>query len=256
MKKIILFVFVTFASILQLSAQNSTSFFERYRKINFQFGVSRYTGAETTPLPNTLQYNLKEFTSVELGFNYDIYKKKNFNVKIGITALLIRDIEEFRIDKNEIPDVERDVDLYVEGTGSWRLNLPIIAEYLSKTSIGNLSFNGGLILGFSEEFGLTESQFSIRSFSQEEFTTIDALYSRSTAPWYANAQFGVGMYFPFEGWMLRTNLYYNFALQELYEGTFEFKNLEQSPDTSGTFSFRGNSFGIEFSVYLAKKKKK
>ena len=255
MKKLISLFLVFFACLTSSLGQNNTIFFNDYRKISLQFGVSRYTGAETTPLPNTLKYKYKDYTSTHFGFYCDIIQTTRFNFKVGLSTLLVRDFREFKMDETEIPDVDRDVDLYVEGAGSWRLNLPIIAEYMKTTKVGILTFNGGLIVGYSEEFGPSITKHSIRANSDSEFTSSEAVYSRSTSPWYLNGQLGVGMYFPFKGWMLRTNLFYNFALQELYEGTFEFKNLQQSPDTSGDFSFRGNSFGIEFSVYLAMKNK-
>ncbi len=236
-------------------SQEPTSFFNDYHKLSFQFGVSRYTGAENTPLPSTLIYKFRDYTSHHFGFYYDVLQTDNFNFKIGISALLVRNFEEYKIDNIEIPNVDRNLHLYVEGAGTWRFNLPVIGEYIMDTKIGKLNFNGGLILGYSEEFGSTFSQHNIRADSSAEFTSATAIYSRSTAPWYLNGQIGVGMYFPFKGWMLRTNVYYNMAFQKLYEGDFEFTNLEQSPDQSGKFSFKGNSFGIEFSIYLANKKK-
>ncbi|NRD21947.1 hypothetical protein HNV10_01755 [Winogradskyella litoriviva] len=252
-KRIILALLL--CSLQQVSGQ-TTDFFNDYHKLSFQFGVSRYVGAESTPLPNTLIYKFRDYTSPHFGFYYDILQTRKFNFKIGLSALLVRDYIEYKIDKNEIPNVDRDLHLYVEdNTGSWRFNIPIIGEYLVSTKLGKLSFNGGLILGYSEEFGETLDEHGIRAHISPEPTTTSSIYSRRTAPWYINSQFGIGMYFPFKKWMLRTNLYYNFALQDLYDGEFTFSNLSQSPDTSGNFSFRGDSFGLEFSIYLKKTKR-
>ncbi len=241
---------------LFLTGQN-TQFFNSYHKLSFQFGVSRYFGSDTNPLPPTLELNFINYTSPHFGLYYDILQTKNFNFKVGLSVLLVREIDEYRIDAIEIPDVDRDYGFIIEtvSDNSWRFNLPITSEYILNTSLGKLSFNGSLIIGYHQNFGPTFSEYNIKAPQNEEFTSLKSINERQTAPWYANIQFGVGMYFPFEKWMLRTNVYCNFALQDLYNGTFLFSNLEQSPDTSGNFSFRGDSFGIEFSIYLKKKKK-
>uniref|UniRef100_UPI004049C77D hypothetical protein n=1 Tax=Gelidibacter sp. TaxID=2018083 RepID=UPI004049C77D len=252
---LVLYLFFTNFSF----CQEPTSFFNDYHKFSFQFGVSRYTGAETTPLPNTLRYTFRNYTSPHLGFYYDIAQTKNFNLKIGISTLLVRDFqEEFIADEETVLD--GDYNVYTEIIGgtldNWRLNLPITAEYIKDFGFGKLTINSSLILGFHEEFGSSFSSFGvIDRESGDETLILQSTYNRPAAPWYLNGQVGVGMYFPFKGWMLRTNVYYNMAFQKLYEGEFEFTNLEQSPDQSGKFSFNGNSFGIEFSIYLANKKK-
>ncbi|WP_411767198.1 hypothetical protein [Winogradskyella sp. A3E31] len=233
----------------------TNSIFNDYHKLSFQFGASRYTGSETSTIPSTLKYKFRDFTSPHFGFYYDLLQTDNFNFKLGFSTLLVRDWEEYGIKAEEIPSVDSSRDFYVEGAGSWRFNLPLTTEYLIDLGKNKLFISSSLIIGYSKEYGNTVAQYGIKAPNESEFTTIDRVYRRQTAPWYANVQFGVGMYFPFEKWMLRTNVYYNFALQDLYNGTFLFSNLEQSPDTSGNFSFRGDSFGIEFSVYLKKKKK-
>lgn len=251
--KLIIFI-LSFSSFYKMTSQ-TTIFFNDYRKISFQFGASKYSGAETSPIPNTLIYRFNKFTSPHFGFYYDALQTNSFNFKIGLSTLLIREIDEFYIDASEIPDVDRGYGYTVEGEGTWRFNMPLTAEYFIPTNFGKLMVNSSFIIGYSEEFGITESEYAVKALESEEFTTLSSIYSRSTAPWYFNAQLGVGMYFPFEKWMLRANVYYNFALQDLYDGEFTFSNLAQSPDTSGNFSFRGDSFGIEFSIYLKKKKK-
>ncbi|WP_179349304.1 hypothetical protein [Winogradskyella pacifica] len=250
-------ILIGFLLVSFLTYSQTTSLFNDYHKLSFQFGLSRYTGSETTALPNTLTYKLNNFSSPHFGFYYDILQTKKFNFKVGISALLIREIVEFRIDANEIPNVNEDFGYTIEyiTDGSWRFNLPIVTEYLINTSFGKISVNGGAIIGCNQEFGETETEYHIKAPQNQEFTTLNSIYSRSSSPWYANAQFGVGMYFPFEKWMLRTNVYYNVALQDLYNSEFTFSNLAQSPDTSGNFSFRGDSFGMELSIYLKKKKK-
>ena len=245
-----------FFNINLLFSQETTTFFNDYNKLSFQFGVSRYTGAETTPLPPTLDYKFRNYTSPHLGFYYDVLQTNTFNFKVGLSALLVREYIEYKMEEDELPNINRSIHLYVEGAGTIRVNLPITMEYIIDSNIGKLNLNGGLIVGFNEEYSYTFDQHNIRANSSSEFTSATSVFERKTAPWYLNGQLGVGMYFPFKGFMLRTNIYYNMAFQKLYEGEFEFTNLEQSPDTSGKFSFKGNSYGIEFSIYLAKKKKK
>lgn len=256
MKLKLITLILLFCSIRQISGQ-TTSFFNDYHKLSFQFGISKYYGAETSKLPTGLTYKFNNYTSPHFGVYYDVLQLTNFNFKIGFSTLLVREIDEIFIDMSQIPDGNRDFASIIEIStdGAWRFNLPITAEYVLKTSFGNLSLNSSFIFGYHQEFGLSEAGYGVKVPENDEFTTFSSVYSRSTAPWYFNTQFGIGMYFPFKKWMLRTNLYYNFALQELYEGDFTFSNLAQSPDTSGEFSFRGDSFGLEFSIYLKKKNK-
>ncbi len=236
----------------------NTIFFNDYHKFSFQFGLSNYTGAKTSPLPSTLIYRFKNFKSPHFGFYYDALQTDKLNFKIGLSALLTREIDEFFIYASQIPNEENSERGYgytTETNGSWRFNLPITIEYLVPTNIGKLFLNTSFIVGYSQDFGETESEYGVKKPESEEYTKLNVVYSTNNAPWSFNMQFGVGMYFPFEKWMLRVNAYYNFALQDLYEGKFTFSNLAQSPDTSGDISFRGDSFGMEFSIYLKKKKK-
>ncbi len=253
----ILFLFILQAHYIVAQDTLKTDLFNNYHKLSFQFGVSRYVGAETSALPSTLKYTFNNYISPHFGFYYDVLQTKHFNFKIGISALLVRDIIEFRIDKSQIENALADfgdeTELITDNT--WRFNLPLTAEYFINTDFGKLTLNGSFILGYHQEFGVAEGLDTV-TWPNSNTTSLETVYSRKTAPWYANGQIGVGMYFPFKGWMLRTNIYYNMAFQKLYEGTFEFKNLQLSPDTSGNFSFKGDSFGIEFSIYLAKKIKK
>ncbi len=249
--KLIILLFCSF-SAYNISGQ-ATNIFNDYHKLSFQFGVSRYFGSETSTLPNTLSYEFNNFTSPKFGFYYDILQTEKFNFKIGLSTLLVREIDKYFIDDSQIPDVDTDYGFTIESNGLWRFNLPITAEYFIPINSNKLIVNSSFIIGYSADFGETESQYRIKAFQNEEFTQLTSVYTSTT--WYFNAQLGVGMYFPFEKWMLRVNAYYNFALQDLYEGKFTFSNLAQSPDTSGDISFRGDSFGMEFSIYLKKKKK-
>lgn len=259
MKNTFLFIALLLMMSPALLAQNPTDFFKDYGKLSFQFGPSKYVGSKTSELPNTLRYKFRDYIAPQFGFYYDVYQTNHFNFKIGLTALLTREIEEIFIDNREIENVNRDIWLYSELNGdidSWRFSLPLQSEYIISTTFAKFSLNAAFIIGYQQEFGVAESKLEIGATPESIPTTLEAVYSRSTAPWYFNTQFGLGMYFPFNKWMLRTNVFYNLALQDLYTGTFRFTNLDQSPDINGNFKFRGHSFGIEFGIYLAKKSKK
>jgi hypothetical protein len=241
-----------------ISAQNPTDFFKDYGKLSFQFGPSKYVGSKTSELPNTLRYKFRDYIAPQFGFYYDVYQTNHFNFKIGLTALLTREIEEFYVNSDELPNFNGDIFFTTETSsdGMFRFNLPLSTEYIVNTSFSKLSFNLGFIIGYQREYGVTESGFEFGASPEAIPTTLESVYSRSNSPWYFNTQFGLGMYFPFNKWMLRTNVFYNLALQDLYTGTFRFTNLDQSPDINGNFNFRGHSFGIEFGIYLAKKSTK
>ena len=257
MKYLIILVF--YLESLNVTSQNDslpTSFFNEYSKFSVHLGVSKYVGSETSELPSTLEYRLKEFISPVLGIDYDIFQKNNFNFKLGLNLTLMRDIEWIYLSQSETGYAFDYISFSETSTdGQWRLSLPITTEYILNSGKNKISFNSSLIIGYHKSDGLGYSEFGTVT-EDDRIVQLESTYGQKTAPWYFNGQVGVGMYFPFKGWMLRTNVYYNLAFQKLYEGEFEFKNLQQSPDTSGKLSFKGNSFGIEFSIYLAKKKKK
>lgn len=253
---IVLKVFIMFGfCFTQTITTAQESIFDDYYKLNLTFNGSRYIGGERSSLPNTLNYEFTNFTSPTIGLAYDIYRHKNFNFRIGISTTLIREKDKFFIDQLEYQNGTGDISLETETItdGQWRVNLPVTGEYLiplGKSIL--LTINTSIILGFHEEFGDADFLFEVGG-ETSEVTSLAVNYSRSTAPWYLNGRLGFGAYFPFNGWMLRTNLFYNRAFQELYEGTFVFNNTQQSGNVNGDVSFRGDSFGIEFSIYLAKK---
>ena len=119
---------------------------------------------------------------------------------------------------SEIENRDRDYWKIIEfdGGNMWRFNLPITAEYIVQTGLGKMTINSSIIFGYHKEFGDTMLQTEATGFNGTELSTLNSVYSRKSAPWYANGQVGVGMYFPFKGWMLRTNVYYNLAFQKLY----------------------------------------
>src|SRR5690606_17447256 len=91
--KIIFILKLCLLSFTSAIAQEPTSFFNDYHKFSFQFGVSRYNGPETTPLPSTLRNTFRNYTSTQFGFYYDIAQTKHFNFKMGLSALLVRDFQ-------------------------------------------------------------------------------------------------------------------------------------------------------------------
>lgn len=238
-----------------IKAQSNTEFLNNYYKLNLEISTGYFYGAKTSKLPSSLNYSFKNYVAPHFGLHYDFLRKGNFNFKVGVSALLLRDIDEIRIDKIELV---RDYDFTKKGetfSGDWQFNIPITVEYIIPLNKSKLTFNASYIIGI-QNFYYAESGFSVGSDTTGGETTFEGVYWRGDNGFHPSAQLGVGMYFPFKKWMLRTNLYYNVMLEKMYEGTFEFRGLRQSPDIDGTYSFSGNSFGIEFSIYLTNKKSK
>lgn len=235
--------------------QNS-DFLKNYFPISLKLGVSQFTGIENSNNRNDLYYNFNNFTSPVVGLEYDFLKLDNFNFKTGLYATLIKENQKLFFSQNETGftyDLEEKIKITTEGM--WRLSVPLTAEYLIDTKIGTLTLNGSFIVGYHNEFGEGFIEYDTASIEGEQRLNYKSVYSRYAEPWYFNGQIGVGMYFPFDGWMLRTNIFYNQAFQKLYEGEYQFTHLQQTPDFGGTFGFKGNSYGIEFSLYLPKRKK-
>lgn len=252
-------------NIFQVKAQNNASFLNDYYKFNLEFGGAYFSGAKTTNLPNdgTIYYSFQNYIAPRFGLQYDFLRKKNFNFKVGFTTLLLREKELFHIDKSEVPlnpnyanyDVSSKIETF---SGDWQFNIPITLEYILNKNKPKFSINVNYIIGY-QNYYYTETDFVFGDFGQtvsEGATGFKGTHSRGNNVWHPSAQIGFGMYFPFKKWMLRTNLYYNIMLEKMFEGEYEWKNFQNHPDISGDYSFSGNSFGIEFSIYLAKKNKK
>ena len=187
--------------------------------------------------------------------HYDFLRTDKFNFKIGFSTFLLREIDEIRMDKIETPADFDWIDGLEVFSADWQFNIPITIEYITYLNKSKLTFNTSFMIGY-QDFDYAETEYGLINHNTGEHSSFKGYYSRGDDVWHPNAQIGFGMYFPFEKWMLRTNLYYNIMLEKMYEGTFEFRGLRQSSDIDGTYSFSGNSFGIEFSIYLAKKKRK
>ncbi len=242
-------------NIFQIKAQSNAAFFDKYYKLNLELSTGYFYGAKTSELPNTLNYSFKNYMSPRFGLHYDFLRKNNFNFKVGFSVLLLRDIDKIRMDETEIVG---NYDFIREGetfSGDWQFNIPITVEYIIPFNKSKLAFNTSYIIGY-QNFYYAESGFGVGSYETDEEATFEGRYSRGDNAFHPSVQIGVGIYFPLKKWMLRTNLYYNVMLEKMYKGTFKFRGLRQSPDIDGTYSFSGNSFGIEFSIYLAKRKKK
>lgn len=236
-------------------SQNS-DFLKNYYPISLKFGLSQFTGVENSHYRKDLYYNFNNFISPVVGLEYDFLKFNNFNFKTGLSATLIKENQKLLFSQKETGfGYDLDERIKVTTNGMWRLSVPLTTEYLIDTKIGILSLNASFIVGYHNEFGEGFIEYDNATIEGEQRLNYKNVYSRYSAPWYFNGQIGVGMYFPFDGWMLRTNIFYNQAFQKLYEGDYQFTHLQQSTDFGGTFGFKGNSYGIEFSIYLAKKKK-
>ena len=242
---------------LQLaSAQHNSDFLKNYYNLSLKVGISQFTGVENSGLPSTLDYNFRNFVSPVVGLDYDIFQLQNFNIKTGLHATLIKENQKLFFSQYETGfayDLEEKIKITTNGM--WRLSIPLTAEYLIDTSIGTLTLNGSFIIGYHNEVGEAYVEYDNSTIEGEQRLNYKSIYSRASAPWYFNGQIGAGMYFPFNGWMLRTNVFYNHAFQKLYEGEFQFTHMLQSPDITGTLGFKGNSYGIEFSLYLPKRNK-
>jgi len=250
-KKIIVSFFII--SIFHSKAQSNTKFLDKYNKLNFEIGIAYFYGSKTSTIPSSINYRYINYTSPRFGLHYDFLQIRQFNFKIGISTFLLQEIDEHYFSKEE---TVLDYDIkkrYITTSGDWQFNMPITVEYITYLPKSKLSFNASFIIGY-QDYSYGETEFEIGN--NNETASFKGEYSRGNNAWHPSTQIGIGMYFPFKKWMLRTNLYYNIMLEKMYEGTFEFRGLRQSPDIDGTYSFSGNSFGIEFSIYLAKRKKK
>ena len=206
MKKIKLTIsFLLFVNLVY--CQNS-DFLKNYFPISLKLGVSQFTGIENSHYREDLYYNFNNFISPVVGLEYDFLKLDNFNFKTGLYATLIKENDKYFFSQQETGfgyDLEGRIKVTTDGM--FRLSVPITSEYLIPTKIGILTLNASFIMGYHNEFGEGFTEYDTATIDGEQRLNYKNVYSRYSAPWYFNGQIGVGMYFPFDRWMLRTNIF-------------------------------------------------
>jgi len=71
-----------------------------------------------------------------------------------------------------------------------------------------------------------------------------------------NLQMGAGVYFLFDKMMIQTNIVYNKSFKDLFQGEFQFDNLDVSEPTRGYYKVSGDYIGLSATIYLKKRVKK
>lgn len=251
MKQLLFFIILTAFTV---QSQSNTDFLNKYHKYSVEIGIGYYYGSEISPLPSSLGFRYQSYIAPKFGVYYDIYRKNQFNIRTGVSAFLLRDIELVRIDASE-NSADSGMDAKVEfQSAEWQFNIPITVEYLTYLHNSKITFNGSLMIGYENYGGVAIMTSGVGRIGGER-TSLTRYTSRGNDVWHPSGQIGVGMYFPYRKWMLRVNLHYTKLFEKMYRGTFVYDNLQTTPDFGGTYGFKGDSFGVDFTVYLAKKSK-
>jgi hypothetical protein len=257
--KTTLFIILSLTFIYIGYTQNNTDFFKKYSKLSLTIGYDRFNAkTELTPTIPGLTYRYMPYNTGHFGLNYDVLQTKKFNFKVGITAVRHREIERVSMDNSLISfDVPGGFEMTTETSydflGIWQIDVPLTAEYLfSLNKTIKLSIGSSLVIGFQDDGG-GEGGFGI----EDEDLSTDFFYTmvRPGDPLYFNARLETGFYFTLDKLMIKTNFFYNYAFQNLYEGNYLLYNAT-IPDVKGTYKEKGNYFGAEISIYLLKRKKK
>ena len=239
--------------------QNTTDFFKKYSKLSLTIGYDRFNAKTTlTPTIPGLTYTYMPYNTGHFGLNYEVFQTKKFNFKLGITAVRHREIEYDFIDNSLLPydwpgGIEYITETSYDFLGIWQIDVPLTAEYLiplNKTI--KLSFGSSLVIGFLDDGG-GEGEFGVDY--EDYYTSFFYTMERPGDPIYFNTRLETGFYFTFKKIMIRTNFFYNYALQNIYEGDYLLSGAT-IPDAKGSYKLKGNYFGAEMSFYLLKKKKK
>jgi len=235
-----------------VAAQNAEKLFENHTRWGITGQYNIFSEAVITPTRNNnLSYEILKSKRFAVGLEYNLYQSKNWNFKTGLQLQWFGNELGYEILE---PENETSFNLggFVSTEHDKLVYLPISGEYVFFTT-KNLffSFIAGLNLTYYE------------SYDDETFTTsindvqlFTSSYKNNSSPMNFGIHFGPSIYLKRKSFMLQMNLVYKKSFSSFRKGTYQFSNLELSPDVSGTIDQSGDFLGAGLTIYFKKRTKK
>lgn len=234
------------------NAQNNKHPYEKYFKWGFVGGINIFTEAKmTSEYPNAnVSYQVNSTADWAIGLEYNIFLDDKWHTNIALKTQWFGDKETEFIGKNE---TTLPVDfLEVSWTNpDFTLSLPISMVYTYQLS-PKVSINAGAGLG------LTYYRYTdiVTSGIELDFLLIrESNYSSHKNPFYISGHLEAGLGFELAKTLIQTKAIYSKSFKSYRTGTYQFTNLQESPDFGGTIDQSGDYLGFSLSIHFRKKEK-
>ena len=224
-----------------------------YRKFSLMVGPAIYHSATSRITSGTMAPDHIMNWGISGGFEVDFRPERQLSFVVGM--IFAREpAYRFRLDikKEEIPGVTWDYTSTSREAFSPTLSMPFYITYkfpLSKSQFlefrtgGKVKYFVPTWIGYGVSIGESISDpievFALEMENTEQF-------------YYGSYLFGAGITTIFRGFLIKTNLLYTLNFQDTYRGRYEFKNLNVSGSSTGTYAVSGNNLSLMFSIAFRK----
>jgi hypothetical protein len=272
MKKYLVFILLNtlfytqlYAVINKLDGTNSSGeIFKNYYPLSLQINVPIYNkGIYTHQYGNpNMRVESRNAPSINLGLDYHFNRQNKLSYHLGLLVtrepitILNLDIETKELSNlNNLIVIDSMIPISFQHTKYNYYNsyaLPVSIEYkipLLYNVFYNISIGYRCLYKAHQTYRFEFSNFDV---TPESFVAAFQYESTNRSPFYHSFQFISGVYI-FGGYSIfKINVIYNLMLQDLYKGSYHIKNLSKSPETGGTYRFRGNFIGLSIAWTLRK----
>lgn len=231
--------------------QKAEDLFSDYHKWGVFGQLNNFEEAEVSPTNNvSLTYELFATKRAAIGINYNFYQKNNWNFKVSLSLQWLGNEGGYTILEPENP-TSNNIGLFYQTENDKLAYLQTSAEYIlySRGRFG-FSVDGGFGLTFYEFLG--DEAFETQVNGEKLFSFE---YASSEKPLYLSGNIQGNIYYKSKHFLLQTSLTYKKSFKSFRTGSYEFTNLELSPDVSGSINQSGDYFGLGLTIYFKKKAK-
>lgn len=233
----LLFVKTTSQSI----ATGDFSYFDSYNNFGFSVAKFSYRNSEFDR-SDIAVISADRYKGLQLGFRYHYNKDKPWSFNSG---LLFNYMYNSTINfKNE------EVNLKDNLKNKFYVQLPISAEV--KMRLGyNIYFNFNMGLTFSHMNG--SDYISSLNVEDDTATEIFRITYNDGSLIHISSLLESGVYITFNKFMLKVNMIYNKSFDDIWEGEYVIKDLQNTTELHGSFRNVGDYFGVSTTIYLPRK---
>ncbi|HFS67712.1 MAG TPA: hypothetical protein ENK67_05815 [Flavobacteriia bacterium] len=248
---------LTTVTLQQIKAQDKPLAFlkDYYRTAVFAEYAKNYSG-QVFKEDNSINYDILDFVTPNLGVTINIYQYKNWNFKTGFVLKykLLRQKQNLTKEQTGRP---YDYKLLTTLSSDDRMNaVPLIAEYILPISKRTKWLISGSFT-FAYYRGQEGGGVTIMGVNSPNPITFLKYYDGyEKNPLFTSAEISTGFYFLFKHFMLLPEIRYSKSFRDVFTGHYTIENLVTEPhNSSGTFKQSGDYWGISLSIYIKKRGK-
>ena len=231
-----------------LKAQTAENLFEHHHKWGITGQYNTFSAARVSPTGTPgLDYVIPKSRRFAVGAVYNFYQYKNWNLRAGLQLQWLGTEKTFFIAKEEIGS-PKDFEKWWATYQDKVLYMPVTAEYvLHGTDSFSFALGGGLGLSYFWHFG--ENSVLNGGLSKGDKQIFDYFDSNKNQ-FLTSGRLEASVYFKRKSFMLQAGLVYKKSFASFRTGSYEFTNLEISPDVGGSIDQSGDFWGIALTAYL------